>query len=572
MINSEEIARIKVLADAGDANAQWRYAMIRGAETSRNVDEILYYLRESAAQDNKYGQYFLAYFLAFGDGCERDIELAASLCRKAKEKGHEPAERLMHEIDKYQFLLQEQDTEVKFPYPILFQAIYSHDVELLIPYLADDVVLIDVLREPFYGKPEVISYLKHRFSVDKDANMEPNYYPSERYGNIIELYVPNRRRLVLIAKVNDDGKIDRIAYQPLVWEDVFNGLFSSCCNSALELENLELDEDENGYHKGYVFCGTCGCLSSELDWFKFESSKVDTKHAKYKGKVSICPKCGDVVECIIEGYEKQTVKSSLMETLQALKNTIAENIQINRLEDFNIIDASFVLNVLSDIKLEEGKTLGIYRHGYFGGTRDFYSVPYVHDSDASLEFVPIIKQYVPPKKKQGFFRRLFSSKENCCARVEYFSDDKYSSNMLIYDVIHEVATKSIPSPSKHIVMTWNEQSVWEAFLLDNLEHLLPSMGHGNYNKKKFICSYEDVKQLPLDVVEEMRLQKIDIRPKVDVVGNTAIITCFSFNKWKGLEKWEDTYIASSNDTGKVKVVPSEKSRIIIIPYASSTRY
>ena len=178
MTDSEELARIKVLADAGDASAQWRYAMIRGAETSRNVDETLYYLRESAAQDNKYGQYFLAYFLAFGDGCERNIELAESLCRKAAENGHESAERLMYEINRYQFLLQEQDIEVEYPYPILFQALYNHDVELLIPHLADDVVLIDVLREPLYGKPEVVSYLKQRFSVDKDANMRPNYYPS----------------------------------------------------------------------------------------------------------------------------------------------------------------------------------------------------------------------------------------------------------------------------------------------------------------------------------------------------------------------------------------------------------
>lgn len=563
MTNSEELARIKVLADAGDANAQWRYAMIHGAETSRNVDEILYYLRESAAQDNKYGQYFLAYFLAFGDGCERNIELAESLCRKAAENGHEPAERLMYEIDRYQFLLQEYDIEVDYPYPILFQALYSHDVELLIPHLADDVVLIDVLREPLYGKPEVVSYLKQRFSVDKDVNMRPNYYPSQRYGNIIELYVPNRRRLVLIAKVNDDGKIDRIAYQPLVWEDVFNGLFSSCCNSPLDLENLE--SDENGYHKGHMFCGTCGCLSHELNWFKFESSNVGTKHAKYKGRVSICPKCGDVVECIIEGYEKQSVESNLIETLQALRDTIAENIQINRLEDFNIIDASFVLNALSSLKLEEGKTLGIYRHGYFGGTRDFYSVPYVHDTDASLEFVP-------QKKKQGFFQRLFSPAENSSARVEYFSDDEYSSNMLIYDVIHEVAAKSIPLPSKHIIMPCNEQAVWEVFLLDNLEHLLPSMGHGNYNKKYFICSNEDVNQLPLDVVEDIKRQKVDIMPKINIVGNNVNITCFSFNEWRGLEKWRYTYIVSGSDKGKVKVALGENMRTIIIPYTSSTRY
>lgn len=563
MTNSEELARIKVLADAEDANAQWRYAMIHGAETSRNVDEILYYLRESAAQDNKYGQYFLAYFLAFGDGCERNIELAESLCRKAAENGHEPAERLMYEIDRYQFLLQEYDIEVDYPYPILFQALYSHDVELLIPHLADDVVLIDVLREPLYGKPEVVSYLKQRFSVDKDVNMRPNYYPSQRYGNIIELYVPNRRRLVLIAKVNDDGKIDRIAYQPLVWEDVFNGLFSSCCNSPLDLENLE--SDENGYHKGHMFCGTCGCLSHELNWFKFESSNVGTKHAKYKGRVSICPKCGDVVECIIEGYEKQSVESNLIETLQALRDTIAENIQINRLEDFNIIDASFVLNALSSLKLEEGKTLGIYRHGYFGGTRDFYSVPYVHDTDASLEFVP-------QKKKQGFFQRLFSPAENSSARVEYFSDDEYSSNMLIYDVIHEVAAKSIPLPSKHIIMPCNEQAVWEVFLLDNLEHLLPSMGHGNYNKKYFICSNEDVNQLPLDVVEDIKRQKVDIMPKINIVGNNVNITCFSFNEWRGLEKWRYTYIVSGSDKGKVKVALGENMRTIIIPYTSSTRY
>ena len=260
--------------------------------------------------------------------------------------------------------------------------------------------------------------------------------------------------------------------------------------------------------------------------------------------------------------------------LQALKDTIEENIQIKGLEDFNIIDASFVLSALSSLKLEEGKTLGIYRHGCLGGTRDFHIVPYVHDSDAFLEFVPEIKQHVYcEKKEQGFFQRLFSPNRNIeNRRVEYFSDDEYSSNMLIYDVVHEVAAKSIPSPSKHVIIPWNEQAVWEVFVLDNLEHLLPSMGHGNYNKKKFICSYEDIKQLPLDVVEEMRLQKVDIRPKVDIAGNIANITCFSFNEWRGLGKWEYMYIASGSDKSEVKVVRSKNTHTIIIPYSSSTRF
>jgi hypothetical protein len=189
-----------------------------------------------------------------------------------------------------------------------------------------------------------------------------------------------------------------------------------------------------------------------------------------------------------------------------------------------------------------------------------------------MEFVPRIKQYVPQKKKQGFFQRLFSPAENSSVRVEYFSDDEYASNMLIYDVIHEVATKSIPTPSKHIIMPWNEQAVWEAFLLDNLKYLLPSMGHGNYERRKFICSYEDVEQLPVNIVGDIKRQKVDIRPKIDIVGNNANITCFSFNKWSGLEKWEYTYIASGSDNGKVKVALGKNMRIIIIPYTSSTRY
>lgn len=570
--------QIKQKADNGDATAQWQYAVLKNCEPIRDIAEILSYLEKSVKQDNAYAQYLMSYFLFYGDGCEKDIERAKILCEKSIQKGCKQAERLQHNILKYEEISQRK-IPITMQYQILYHAWNTMNAKILEPYLSEDVVLVDILTKPIKGHDDVLLYLTKKFQQDSDNGIKRDIslLPTERYGNILEIFRRGYRRCLVICKTDECGKIDRIAIQPSVYGDLSIGHFSNCTSEPYPIEMIAHPhlKTDNQYNQGFMFCTSCGRLSYELEWFNFEP--IEFSKRNIQGRISICPQCKKQVEHYIELKQKEFMENSLSNIYKSLKAAIAKNIRIHDLEDFNVPDASFITDIFNHTKLDDGMTLGLYRHGYSLGSiesnySNFYMNPYVHYTDASEEFVP---KLIPVRKGLLQILRLKSCNY---AKKEYRSSIFYSPKMLIYNIIDDIMAESIRLPNQFATTEWNEEAIWEMFLLDNLKYFLPTFGHATYKRKDVICSEEDIEELPPVVKRFAESNLSTLLPKVLLKNERrdAIIVCHYFNPWEGLIKWTIPYHSFSESyekrirIGKL-VLPSEKKEVVV-PFMSSTRY
>lgn len=76
---------------------------------------------------------------------------------------------------------------------------------------------------------------------------------------------------------------------------------------------------------------------------------------------------------------------------------------------------------------------------------------------------------------------------------------------------------------------------WQAYLLKTCDAILPVFWHGGYNKKKFIFTDEDIKEIPLLRTRDMSSFERVIYPSVDFIDtNIASVNCCWWNEWHGL--------------------------------------
>ncbi|MBR1713144.1 MAG: hypothetical protein IJ722_07050 [Alloprevotella sp.] len=266
-----------------------------------------------------------------------------------------------------------------------------------------------------------------------------------------------------------------------------------------------------------------------------------------------------------------------------LNLTISQNVDYKGFaDDLCIEDAHFIMNVFSQLEIEQGYVLGLYPHGYGFGTiesnyRNYYTMPYVHKENATKFFSPELKSTQPPKKT--WLQKLHLAK---CEpwKKEYYSNEEYSPDMLIPELLIDVLAKSVPSPLEYIRLNCEEKALWEAFLLDKLKHFLPTFNHGNYIRRNLICAPSDINQLP-DYVKDYiahccRMHDVEkIFPKVEFSGDGILVTCCYFNWQKGLIMWKIPYhwIEMGDGKGKVEsLLFSSDSEDVLVPVREIVRY
>ena len=245
-----------------------------------------------------------------------------------------------------------------------------------------------------------------------------------------------------------------------------------------------------------------------------------------------------------------------------LKLTISQKIDFEGSEDdLCIEDASFIMNVLSQLEIERGYVLGLYPHGYSLGTiesnyRNYYTMPYVHKENATKYFSPELKSTQPPKKT--WLQRLHLAKCEPWEK-EYYSSEEYSPDMLIPELLIDVLAKSVPSPLEYVRLNREEEAIWEVFLLDKLKHFLPTFNHGNYIRKNLICVPSDIDRLPNYVKDYIayccRSHDVEkIFPKIEFSTEEIMVKCCYFNQQEGLIMWKTSYrwIDMGGGTGKVE--------------------
>lgn len=230
-------------------------------------------------------------------------------------------------------------------------------------------------------------------------------------------------------------------------------------------------------------------------------------------------------------------------TYKALQESIETNYVIESVVDFDLFDASFLFDTLGLLKINPGKTLGIYRKQDEIVTRSFIATPYVHDSDANQIYYPVIT----PKKKT--FAQWLGVSSKPYKEGDFNISESYSTKYLLQGVVDYRVTKNLHGGSglyinPFISLPQNEEAVWQMFLLDNIKYFLPKFDHGAYMDRKLIFSHDDIKDLPASIQQQFLLKSGNMiipNIKIDTIEEHASVQCIYFNRWEGIVKWTCHY-------------------------------
>lgn len=129
--------------------------------------------------------------------------------------------------------------------------------------------------------------------------------------------------------------------------------------------------------------------------------------------------------------------------------------------------------------------------------------------------------------------------------MEYtFREGQYIRGRVPY-----MATDCIPSVFDYVEYEFNEQSVWELFLLHDAWRHMPLWWHAGYARREYIFERADLeRKVSRQIIDDWTHQDItqevaayinddSILPKVTMQsGNEADITICYWNGWRGLVK------------------------------------
>ena len=265
-------------------------------------------------------------------------------------------------------------------------------------------------------------------------------------------------------------------------------------------------------------------------------------------------------------------------TYKALQESINTNYVIENVIDFDLFDASFLFDTLDLLKINPGKTLGLYRKQDEIVSRSFIATPYVHDTDANEIYNPIIT----PKKKT--FAQWLGISSEPYKEGDFNISEPYSTKFLLQGIVDHRVLKTLHGGfglniNQYISLPQNEEAVWQMFLLDNIQYFLPKFDHGAYMDRKLILSSDDIKELP-ESIQQQFLHKtgtIMIIPniKFDIIEQHASVQCIYFNKWEGVVKWTCHYTLFGGNSKDLMIMLNVKhmeSKEVLVKYDCGIRY
>lgn len=245
------------------------------------------------------------------------------------------------------------------------------------------------------------------------------------------------------------------------------------------------------------------------------------------------------IPCIMLSSKKRVTKE---ETYHSLLGKIKEKYVINSAADFDLIDASFVFEVLNLLHIQQGKTLGFYRKQDDIVDRSFVAKPYVHNTNANKAYNPVIT----PKKKTISQRLGISSKnflEGSFDISESYSTDYILRGIVDRRILNDLYSSSTINIGQYISLPKTEEAIWQMFLLDKIEYFLPKYDHGVYKDRKLVLSINDAIDLPLPIKQFVQQHNNSINPIITINNTEELVSiqCIYFNKWQGLIKWTIFY-------------------------------
>ena len=274
--------------------------------------------------------------------------------------------------------------------------------------------------------------------------------------------------------------------------------------------------------------------------------------------------------------QKVSPKDNFATTYQTSLKAIEEHYAIENTDDFDLIDASFVFEVLDLLQLQEGKTLGFYRRQDDIVERSFVATPYVHNTNANKTYNPVIT----PKKKT--FAQWLGISSDPYKEGDFTISESYSTEYLLRGVVDHRVLKDFYGGNalkidQYISLPHNEEAVWQMFLLDNIEYFLPKFDHGVYKERKLLFTSNDNKDLPASIQQYVQRLGNSINPLIQIndIKELASVQCTYFNMWEGIVRWTCYYqLIGSHAKNLIRMlhIKPKETNDILVKYDCGIRY
>ena len=309
----------------------------------------------------------------------------------------------------------------------------------------------------------------------------------------------------------EDGKIFKILSLPLRLTSIFSN--DNMLNYPLMyarikryLAPLEESVDKDGNPMPLTDrmpCLDCGMESQDLKWYSIRIP--DWSYNRWQiGQVSVCPKCGRVVE-----YKE----------IETIESEDEKNIPV---EGSKYSDEG---NVYSE---------------YAGKMYSKEKISFI-DNAMDEEIFPDLREVV---------RRTFA-KFIIPEPSEIKPDEGYRFELTlptlegIGDITHigivDEEGNITEDLTEHLVVNATEMGVWQLYLLEHYYTVLPTVWHGGYNERKYILKETDIDDIiPLKFYDLSELKAQDkLMPCVtessdEADGRLLVVHCCYWNKWEGL--------------------------------------
>lgn len=384
-------------------------------------------------------------------------------------------------------------------------ALITGDFQELYQLLADDIVLVIYKYRSIIGKEEVIEYWKgwrERYIVSQKLRafeVKQYNYNSKACLFIKPMLIMYR---IVDGHISDMLLINRYLNHDIDFHDDMLAYPFSLDKIRKNLTPLRQINDVNEPEEldNRIPCFNCGMPSEKLEWYR---SFFRNRFNGYSGQVSVCPRCGKVVEHFPE-------------------------MRVRFDEQIAVEDEEEIITANNDYTTNEYSALGETFH-----------------QKLREEIVPAVEM----EDKSDIFKTLneLSIGKGLQLRLKVASSQTGStgdeSKFYIYGSNVEKDFEVI----KHLIAEPTEMAAWQVYLLQTSTTVMPVFWHGGYIVRKFIFKPSD-----LNRISEVKycdfsgllsagllLPSVSVHETPEDLGakgydHIADIYCCYWNDWKGL--------------------------------------
>lgn len=239
---------------------------------------------------------------------------------------------------------------------------------------------------------------------------------------------------------------------------------------------------------------------------------------------------------------------------------------VDAMNDYRLLrtlPSNFMEKVLDKLHIRDGYVMDVLEYGDSYGRKCRF---YAHKAATKGIYKGVLDYVEAYKKDRSLFSSIFSDEARM---LDDYPIEEYSDDMEIYGYLSREAEKKIPDVQEYLSYPFTKEAVWQLYLLDIADTILPLFWHGGYHKRTFFFDRRSFLTFDHKEVASFVHSK-DIIPKVEITGeNTAIVKCCFWSEWHGL--CVEEVIAERSD-GKVTFSRDQSRLKILFPHNSSLRF